>query len=234
MPKHARDDGTCFRLEMCLDSVVADRTTPRRRRVRPRPPPRPRPSRFSNGDARAFALTRAKAHTPVLTRSMRVHPPSRPHLFPVARRPRRRAARTRVSRVRCFVCGDEDEETTPDEIRVVSGCVFPEHRICQTRRAGEETQLSRGEGEQVPQNAESFGDSVVVSDAFDPAKYAARLDAFDASSDLPRDDGFGRGRNGGEPRRVRRAMATFRRFTARRSGSKAEKSREREKRRLLS
>ena len=41
-----------------------------------------------------------------------------------------------------------------------------------------------------------LGDSVVVSDAFDPAKYAARLDAFDASSDLPRDDGFGRGRNG--------------------------------------
>jgi len=41
-----------------------------------------------------------------------------------------------------------------------------------------------------------LGDSVEVSDAFDPAKYAARLDAFDASSDLPRDDGFGRGRNG--------------------------------------
>ena len=41
-----------------------------------------------------------------------------------------------------------------------------------------------------------LGDSVEVSDAFDPAKYAARLDAFDASSDLPRDDGSGRGRNG--------------------------------------
>ena len=118
-----------------------------------------RPSRSSNGDARAFALTRAKAHTPVLTRSMRVHPRSRPHLFPVARRPRRRAARTRISRVRCFVCGDEETtETTPDEIRVVSGCVFPSQvkHVRQTRRAGEETQLSRGVGEQVPQNAESF------------------------------------------------------------------------------
>jgi hypothetical protein len=88
----------------CLDSVVADRTTPRRRRIPPRPPPRPRPPRWSNGDARAFALTRAKAHTPVLTRSMRVHTHSRPHLFPAARRPRRREARTRVPRVRCFVC----------------------------------------------------------------------------------------------------------------------------------
>lgn len=52
-----------------------------------------------------------------------------------------------------------------------------------------------------------LGDSVEVSDAFDPAKYAARLDAFDASSDLPRDDGFGRGRNG------RRADETPRRET---------------------
>ena len=70
MPKHARDDGTCFRLEIpqwCLDSVVADRTTPRRRRIRPRPPPRPRPSRSSNGDARdarrvaTRALSRSRA-----------------------------------------------------------------------------------------------------------------------------------------------------------------------------
>ena len=79
-----------------------------------------------------------------------------------------------------------------------------------------------------------LGDSVVVSDAFDPAKYAARLDAFDASSDLPQTTGSAGGGTGGEPRRVRQAMATFRRFIARRSGSKAEKSREREKRRLLS
>ena len=153
MPKHARDDGTCaWTRSWPTEPPHGDDAFDRARR-------RARDHRvFSNGDARAFALTRAKAHTPVLTRSMRVHPPSRPHLFPVARRPRRRAARTRVSRVRCFVCGDEDEETTPDEIRVVSGCVFPsqaEH-VRQTRRAGEETQLSRGEGEQVPQNAESF------------------------------------------------------------------------------
>ena len=53
-----------------------------------------------------------------------------------------------------------------------------------------------------------LGDSVEVSDAFDPAKYAARLDAFDASSDLPRDDGFGRGRNG-----IPRADETPRRET---------------------
>lgn len=39
-----------------------------------------------------------------------------------------------------------------------------------------------------------LGKSVEVTDAFDPEKYAARLDAFER--DLPRDDGFGRGKRG--------------------------------------
>ena len=39
-----------------------------------------------------------------------------------------------------------------------------------------------------------LGKSVEVSDAFDPEKYAARLDALER--DLPTDDGFGRGRRG--------------------------------------
>jgi hypothetical protein len=39
-----------------------------------------------------------------------------------------------------------------------------------------------------------LGDSVKVTDAFDPEKYAARLEKFE--KDLPRDDGFGRGKRG--------------------------------------
>ena len=41
-----------------------------------------------------------------------------------------------------------------------------------------------------------LGKSVEVSDAFDPEKYAARLDALERDSFLPRDDGFGRGKRG--------------------------------------
>ena len=39
-----------------------------------------------------------------------------------------------------------------------------------------------------------LGDSVKVNDAFDPEKYAARLEKFE--KDLPKDDGFGRGKRG--------------------------------------
>ena len=39
-----------------------------------------------------------------------------------------------------------------------------------------------------------LGDSVKVNDAFDPEKYAARLEKFE--KDLPTDDGFGRGKRG--------------------------------------
>ena len=39
-----------------------------------------------------------------------------------------------------------------------------------------------------------LGDSVKVTDAFNPEKYAARLEKFE--KDLPRDDGFGRGKRG--------------------------------------
>ena len=43
-----------------------------------------------------------------------------------------------------------------------------------------------------------LGDSVEVDDAFDPEKYAARLEAFEAA-ELPEDDGWGRGKHGRLP-----------------------------------
>ena len=43
-----------------------------------------------------------------------------------------------------------------------------------------------------------LGDSVEVEDAFDPEKYAARLEAFEAA-ELPEDDGWGRGKHGRLP-----------------------------------
>jgi hypothetical protein len=43
-----------------------------------------------------------------------------------------------------------------------------------------------------------LGDSVEVDDAFDPEKYAARLEAFEAA-ELPKDDGWGRGKHGRLP-----------------------------------
>ena len=74
-----------------------------------------------------------------------------------------------------------------------------------------------------------LGDSIDVPDAFDPVRYAERLDAMDAAGDLPRDDGFGRGRDGrreapGSYREVIGLQATMRDANARRetdSGSAA-------------
>ena len=107
MPKHARDDGTCFRLEIPVPGLGRGR------------PNHPTATTHSTAPAAAPATTalverrrarfranaRKSAHSS--TDPFDARPPrfSPPHLFPAARRPRRRAARTRVPpRVRCFVC----------------------------------------------------------------------------------------------------------------------------------
>ena len=122
---NTRDDGTCFRLEMCWTGGRPGHPTATTHR--PRPPPRPRPPRFSNGDARACADARS-AHSG--TDPFDARPPTFAPTFPVARRPRRRAARTRVSRVRC-----SSAETRTKKRRPTNRCLwmcFRAWRYCTT------------------------------------------------------------------------------------------------------
>ena len=202
MPKHARDDGTCFRLEIPVPGLGRGR------------PNHPTATTHSTAPAAAPATTalverrrarfranaRKSAHSSTDPFDARPPPLSPP---PLPRGADRDAARHERGSHAFGVSSAETHRKTSQKRRPTKSALsldvfsrakrstYDKRVVLEKRR-----NLAAAKVNKYRKTQNRLGDSVEVSDAFDPAKYAARLDAFDASSDLPRDDGFGRGRNG--------------------------------------
>lgn len=198
MPKHSRDDGTCSRLEThdVWTSSRAARvlsTAPAAARIFSPPTESPHP---------AFVASR-RARRARVSFSPRRLPFERAHYEPRAdpRDARRPSPPERLSPPRR---ADRDAALFPrdgiqkrktksalslDAFSRAKRSTYDKRVVLEKRR-----NLAAAKVNKYRKIEKRLGKSVEVTDAFDPEKYAARLDALER--DLPRDDGFGRGRRG--------------------------------------